>query len=238
MLDASSRAGWGWRWSATTVTKLSTTLTTCQTHKLGFQRTQYKDCVITITITDIITTITDIIITNLGSQKTCYKARGRRPPSRSPLFASRPGCGDFVTLARFGLGFAKIKIEIWIWICRDIGFGQFTWAWSLENKSPSSFLFLANLKENDKNAKLSPESIHHLNNRLIQPHPQTLGPARICSRTRPAKEWKGIKYNSWGFPTSQLTSSLAGWKKSERNPFTLSKLMFPQTTTNWRWLGA
>ena len=83
------------------VTKLSTTLTTCQTHKLGFQRTQYKDCVIIITITD-------IIITNLGSQKTCYKARGRRPPSRSPLFASRPGCGDFVTLARFGLGFVKI----------------------------------------------------------------------------------------------------------------------------------
>ena len=38
--------------------------------------------------------------------------------------------------------------------------------------------------------------------------------------------------------TSQLTSSLAGWKKSERNPLTLSKLMFPQTTTNWRWLGA
>ena len=60
-------------------------------------------------------------------------------------------------------------IWIWIWICRDMSFGQFTWAWSLESKSPSSFLVSVNLKENDKNAILHPESIHHLNNRLIQP---------------------------------------------------------------------
>ena len=35
--------------------------------------------------------------------------------------------------------------------------------------------------------------------------------------------------------TSVLVSSLAGWKKSLRNPLTLSKLIFPQTMMNCRW---
>ena len=238
MLDASSRAGWGSRWSATTVTKLSTTLTTCQTPNFAFQRTQYKDCVI-------ITTITDIIITNLGSQKTCYKARGRRPPSRSPLFASRPGCGDFVTLARFGLGFVKIKIEIWIWQDPDFGFG-FAEIWALVNllehgplkvSHPRLFSFKQTWEKMIimRDCTVNPSTISTID--WSNPPSNSRSGSDLFKKTTWMR-MKRIKNNSPGFPTSQLTSSLAGWKKSERNPFTLSKLMFPQTTTNWRWLGA
>ena len=201
MLDASSRAGWGWRWSASTVTKLSTTLTTCQTPNLGFPRA----CC----------TVQGLPHQHRYHRHHHHHHRHHHHQLGFPenlLQSTRTAAAfSIATLCKstglwrfchFGEIWTWISQDLdwnldltrsgfWIWICRDMGFGQFTWAWSLESKSPSSFLFSANLKENDKNAKLHPESIHHLNNRLIQPHPQTLGLARTCSGKPPEREWKG-----------------------------------------------